>query len=99
MQRPPTFLEAPGQKLACGVPTFLRFWGRRVQRLAGQRGSPRAAVGLQSPGLEESLCGWGLRTLLWIYSGPIRGSKETVVRGSLTHEFPLFEKNQHIRMT
>ena len=39
----PTFLEAPGQKLACGVPTFLSCWGRLVKRLVGL---PEAVVAL-----------------------------------------------------
>ncbi len=39
----PTFLEAPGQKLACGVPTFLSCWGRQVERLVGRRGTSVAA--------------------------------------------------------
>lgn len=47
----PTFLEAPGQKLACGVPTFLSCWGRRVARLVGLTGTSVAvgAVALESP--------------------------------------------------
>lgn len=44
----PTFLEAPGPKLACGVPTFLSCWGRRVGRLVGPMGTSEDAV-LQSP--------------------------------------------------
>lgn len=35
----PTFPEAPGLKLACGVPTFLSHWaGRRAARLVGPTG-------------------------------------------------------------
>lgn len=47
----PTFLEAPGPKLACGVPTFLSCWGHRVERLVGLMGTSGAAVGavLQRP--------------------------------------------------
>lgn len=54
----PTFLEAPGQKLACGVPTFLSCWGRRVARLAGPRGTWAAVyvVALQSPLCVSALC-------------------------------------------
>lgn len=44
----PTFLEAPGQKLACGVPTFLSCWGRQVERPVGPTGTSVAAA-LQSP--------------------------------------------------
>lgn len=84
----PTFLEAPGQKLACGVPTFLSCWGHQVERLAGLRGTSAAVVvALQRPvcvsarspavrqnsRLEESLCEGGLGRVLWICSGPFLG--------------------------
>lgn len=47
----PTFLEAPGQKLACGVPTFLSCWGHQVEKLVGLKGASVAvggAVALES---------------------------------------------------
>ncbi len=40
----PTFLEAPGPKLACGVPTFLSCWGHQVERLVGLMGASVAAA-------------------------------------------------------
>lgn len=62
----PSFLEAPGQIVACGVPVSLSCWGRRVERLAAPRGtsaaprSPRCCIcvsaqcGRCSPAVQQS---------------------------------------------
>lgn len=40
-----TFLEAPGQRLACGNPMFLSHWGHRGERLVGLMGTSVAVGG------------------------------------------------------
>lgn len=55
--RQSTFLEAPGQKLACGVPTFLSCWGRQVERLVGPTGTSAApAAAAAAAALESPRC-------------------------------------------
>lgn len=57
VRRRTTFLEAPGQTLACGVLTCLSCWGRQVERLAGLSATSTAVVAPQSPVCVPDL--WG----------------------------------------
>lgn len=62
-----TSLEAPGRRLACGVPTFLSCWGHLVERLAGLMGNSvdvGGAAALLSLGCLSAQC--------WCYSQAVQ---------------------------